>query len=130
MEEQPFGIFKPNRGLCQGDPLSPYLFLICAEGLSYLLHNMEQCKKFQGIKINNRCLSINHLLFMDDSLLFSKASPTHCANVLEVLKTYKRHSGQMVNLNKSVIFFNCNTPSSAKSPIGTTNVSASCRWSR
>ena len=49
VESQPIGFFKPNRGLREGDPLSPYLFLFCAEGLSYLLHIAEQNQKVHGI---------------------------------------------------------------------------------
>ena len=107
---QPHGYFKPNRGLRQGDPLSPYLFLLCAEGLSFLLHKAEQNSTIQGLKISIRSPSINHLLFADDSLLFSKASPSHCSNILNVLQDYEKYSGQKINLGKSAIFFSHNTP--------------------
>ena len=101
VEGQPIVFFKPNRGPRQGDPLSPYLFLFCAEGLSFLLHKAEQNKSVQGLKINSGCPSISHLLFADDSLLFSKASTQYCVNLMEVLNSYGRFSGQVVNLNKS-----------------------------
>ena len=52
VEGQPYGFFKPNRGIRQGDPLSPYLFLFCAEGLSFLLHKTEQNRLIQGLQIH------------------------------------------------------------------------------
>ena len=70
VEGQPFGYFRPNRGIRQGDPLSPYLFLFCAEGLSFLLHKAEQNRLIQGVQVNRRCQTVNHLLFADDSILF------------------------------------------------------------
>ena len=94
----------------QGDPLSSYIFLLCVKGLSFLLHKAEQNNRIHGIKVGSRCPSINHLLFADDSLLFSKASHSYCANILDVLKNYEAHSGQMINLDKSTIFFCRNTP--------------------
>ena len=47
----PHGYIKPSRGLRQCDPLSPYLFLICAEGLSALLRKEEREKSIRGIAI-------------------------------------------------------------------------------
>ena len=41
LNEQPVGNIKPTRGLCQGDPLFPYLFLLCAMGLQTLIHQAE-----------------------------------------------------------------------------------------
>ena len=78
VEGQPIGFFKPNKGLRKGDPLSPYLFLFCAQGLSHLLHIAEQNYKVHGIRINSRCLAISHLLVADDSILFNRASVQHC----------------------------------------------------
>jgi len=53
----------PQRGLRQGNPLSPYLFILCAEGLSALLQKAEQEGKLEGIKICQRAPRVNHLFF-------------------------------------------------------------------
>ena len=61
--------FLPERGLRQGDPLSPYLFLLCAEAFSALLHKAEGDGTLAGVKICHVAPSISHLLFADDSLI-------------------------------------------------------------
>jgi hypothetical protein len=65
--------FWPYRGLRQGDPLSPFLFLLVADGLSTLLQSEVEAKTIDPIRICRRAPSISHLLFADDSLLFFKA---------------------------------------------------------
>ncbi|KAL5537605.1 hypothetical protein UlMin_045703 [Ulmus minor] len=102
---QRFGHLNPSRGLRQGDPLSPYLFLLCGEGLSSLLHQYEQSGRLQGLKCGLRGPIISHLLFADDSLLFLEANTTNCAALKEVLNFYEAASGQAVNLSKSAICF-------------------------
>ena len=57
--------FTPFRGLRKGDPLSPYLFLICAEGLSSLLAHKEEVRGIEGIRVCRNAPSISHLLFAD-----------------------------------------------------------------
>ncbi|KAL5563737.1 hypothetical protein UlMin_033484 [Ulmus minor] len=73
---QRFGHLNPSRGLHQGDPLSPYLFLLCGEGLSSLLHQYEQSGRIHGLKCGLRGPIISHILFADDSLLFLEAKTT------------------------------------------------------
>ena len=62
--------FKPSQDLRQGDPLSPYFFLFCANILSIALLQAESHKQLQGVKFGRNGLSFTHLLFADDSLLF------------------------------------------------------------
>lgn len=98
----PQRMFKPSRGIRQGDPLSPYMFLICAEGLSGILFREENLRTFEGIKINKFCPSISHLFFADDSLVFCRAPEKDCQSLKMSLKVYEEASGQTINLDKSV----------------------------
>lgn len=66
--------FWPMRGLRQGDPLSPFLFLISSEGLSTLLRLAREEGSLRGIKACRRSPQITHLLFADDCILFGEAS--------------------------------------------------------
>lgn len=71
---QPSRRFFPERGLRQGNPLSPYLFILCANVLSGLLKKEEKENKIHGIRIARNAPKITHLLFADDSLLFAMSS--------------------------------------------------------
>ncbi|CAL1392116.1 unnamed protein product [Linum trigynum] len=101
--------FNPGRGLRQGDPLSPYLFLLCAEGLSALINKSGKEKKIHGLKICNRAPVVSHLLFADDCIIFARATVEESKKLKEVHEDYEKESGQMVNLDKSEIYFSKNT---------------------
>jgi hypothetical protein len=101
----PLEEFRPSRGLRQGDPISPYLFLIAAEGLSGLLKQSRQSSHLQGLKVAPTAPAVNHLLFADDSLLFIKASVEGAHAVNDLLDKYCQASGQRINLDKSSVFF-------------------------
>lgn len=103
------GPIFPTRGLRQGDPLSPYLFILCTEGLSAMLHNSERQQLINGVKICKQAPTINHMLFADDSYLYCKAQEEEAHRILEILSKYELASGQMVNKSKSSIFFSTNT---------------------
>ncbi|KAA3459595.1 reverse transcriptase [Gossypium australe] len=98
-------VFFPSRGLRQGDPLSPFLFLICAEGLSTLLKEAKNKGLMIGSPIGRERFSLNHLLFADDCILFGDASETGAYAVRSILEEYSKASGQQVNYDKSLIYF-------------------------
>jgi hypothetical protein len=73
----PFGMIKSERGLIQGDSLSPFLFIIRSEILARLLQIAENAGDLQGIKLTPRCPQITHLQFVDDLLILAKANTTN-----------------------------------------------------
>lgn len=99
------GHIIPERGLRQGDPLSPYLFILCTETLIANIIKAEREKQLTGIKVARACPSISHLLFADDSLFFCKANKDECQTILKILKEYEGVSGQQINFDKSSIQF-------------------------
>lgn len=66
--------FIVSRGLRQRDSLFPYLFIFCTEGFSFLLTLTEIKDEFKGLSATKRGISISHLLLVDGSILFSKAT--------------------------------------------------------
>lgn len=68
------GPINPKRGLCQGDPLPPYLFLLCVEELSLAMRSAAESGRVSGCRISHLAPAVTHLLFTDDSFLFFKAT--------------------------------------------------------
>jgi hypothetical protein len=108
----PFGLFRPSKGLRQGDPLSPFLFILGTEVISRLLHH-----NLQGYKVARGCIPLTHLLFADDLIIFTQASSLQVGIIKECLAKYSLWSGQSVNMGKSNILFSPNTTSSTKASI-------------
>ncbi|KAK9985868.1 hypothetical protein SO802_030819 [Lithocarpus litseifolius] len=119
INEKPRGHFFPSRGLRQGDPLSPYLFLLCAEGLSALIKVAVDKGVMSGLAMCRNGPKISHLFFADDSLIFCKASFEECNALQQVLEVYEKASGQQLNRAKTSLFFNGNTPRGVKEEIKT-----------
>ena len=97
--------FLPSRGLQQGDPLSPFLFLFVADALSALLSKSVSEGSLNGVSICRGAPVISHLLFADDSLLFFKAEVQQAERVKQVLVEYGQATGQLINPEKCSIFF-------------------------
>lgn len=107
---EPRGRIFPSRGLRQGDAISPYLFLICAEVLSRLISAAEDSGQLHGLRICNGAPSISHLFFADDSFIFFKANSNACLVLKSIFTDYESASGQKINLDKSSVSFSRNVP--------------------
>ena len=81
-----YGNITPTRGLRQGDLLSSYLFLLCADGLSTLIYEAACNHQISGISICRGYLINTHLFFANDSLLFYKANAQECLNLVKILE--------------------------------------------
>ena len=99
----------PTRGLCQGDPISLYLFLLCSEGFTCLILEATRNNRLSGISICRNCHTVTHLLFADDSIIYCKASGQESKEVLRILQKYEEALGQKINTDKSSVFFSRNT---------------------
>ena len=99
----------PNRGIRQGDPLSPYLFLLCAKGLSALIKKTVDCGQMGGVAVCRNGPKLSHLFFANDSLIFCRASLEECNALQRVLQVYKGASCQQLNQAKTSLFFSSNT---------------------
>ena len=103
---EPKGMIHPSRGIRQGDFLSPFLFLLCIEGLRGLISDATANGDIRGYSLCRNSPHLTHLLFADDSLLFCRATIQKCQKILDILDTYARCSGQQINKSKTTIFFN------------------------
>nr|GEW13357.1 reverse transcriptase [Tanacetum cinerariifolium] len=104
------GFIKPQRGLRQGDPISPYLFIIVADVLSRQISKTMALGSLSGIKMDRACPVVSHILFSDDFLFFLKASHAECSAITRILDSYCQVLGQTINFEKSSSFFSPNTP--------------------
>jgi hypothetical protein len=114
------GPITPSRGLRQGDPLSPYLFILCAEGLSALIRHAEARGDIHGVKICRNAPIVSHLLFADDSFLFFRANVDEALVMKNILSTYELASGQTINFQKSGIFCSRNVSQPVRDVVITT----------
>ena len=80
------GPIKPERGLMKGDPLSPFLFILCAEGLSSSIQALRSQGLVHGCKVARGAPEITHLFFAGDSYLFFKANVQESQHVKRCLE--------------------------------------------
>jgi hypothetical protein len=95
----------PSRGIRQGDPISPYLFLLYTEDLSCLLQQRETRGELYGICNGRLGPPISHLLFADDNIFFARSDDKSVKALKDTLKDYYDSSRQKINLEKSSVFF-------------------------
>ncbi|XP_026399356.1 uncharacterized protein LOC113295223 [Papaver somniferum] len=109
--------FWPTRGLIQGDPLYPYLFIFCMDVLSKNLMYAEAKNLIKGIKVTQNAPTVSHLFFADDCLIFTKANPKEVRVLNSILEKFSKASGQAINFDKSAMAFSKKTENQTKHAI-------------
>jgi hypothetical protein len=100
----PSDFFQSSRGIRQGDPLSPLLFVVVMEALSRMLNAAMLQGLLPGFSVSfrgNEALVVNHLLFADDTLIFCGAQVKHVRNLRCTFLCFEAVSGLRINLGKS-----------------------------
>lgn len=109
LNNQVVGIVLPERGIRQGDPLSPYIFILCGEVLSDLCKRGQEVGNLTGLRVSRNSPKLNHLLFADDTMIFTTTDAHSCSTLVTILQNYEQASGQMINPQKSSISFSSKT---------------------
>lgn len=81
----PTNSFQPKRGIIQGDPLSPYIFILCVEVLSDMIDRAQRNGLITSISIATNAPYISHLLYDDDIFLFCRAKPEEAKTITNIL---------------------------------------------
>nr|POE78861.1 aaa-atpase [Quercus suber] len=97
--------FQPSRGLRQGDPISPYIFILCMEFLSALINKKCEEGVWGRVKALRNGPGFSHIFFTDDLLLFAKATQENCEAIFEVLEEFCSATGLKISREKPKVFF-------------------------
>lgn len=116
---EPGDHFISTRGIRQGCPLSPYLFVVAINELSRTLQHEMNSNNLVGITLGPSCPPLHSLLFADDLILCGQATIQEATKINSILQTFCTHSGQTPNLQKSYILFSRNVDEATKQAIRT-----------
>lgn len=111
---EPTATFYPQRGVRQGCPLSPYLFVLAVNELSISLQNNMDLNNIKGVTLGPGCPKIHSLLFADDLIICGQANGTEANKINSILHNFCKASGQTPNLAKSHILFSKNVDDHSK----------------
>eukprot|EP00253_Pinus_taeda_P015841 PITA_15841 len=96
--------FRPSRGIRQRDPLSPFIFVLMAEGLNRLLHSAISSQTLKGISLHG-LHPLSHQQFVDDTMLFGHPSSQEASAFKDLLSLFSEASGTSINATISHLFF-------------------------
>lgn len=109
--------FRPSRGLRLGDPLLSYLFILGQEVLSRMLDQELFTSNIKGAKASISGPALAHVMYIDDIVLFSKATRNDATNLIKCLDKYCSWSRQSINKSKSSVFFSKHTQANIRRAI-------------
>ncbi|GJU36096.1 RNA-directed DNA polymerase, eukaryota, reverse transcriptase zinc-binding domain protein [Tanacetum coccineum] len=98
----PTNEFQFYKGLKQGDPLSPFLFILVMESLHLSFQRIVNAGMFKGIVLD-QSLCLSHMFYADDAIFLGEWSDGNISTLIHVLKCFFHASGLKINLNKSKI---------------------------
>nr|GEW82625.1 putative RNA-directed DNA polymerase, eukaryota, reverse transcriptase zinc-binding domain protein [Tanacetum cinerariifolium] len=104
INDSPTSEFSIKRGLRQGDPLSPFLFILVIEGLHCAMSNAVNSGLIREIKLGSSGIVLSHLFYADDMIITTDWNPHDMDNIIRVLHVFHLASGLKINIHKSNIF--------------------------
>ncbi|XP_019232505.1 PREDICTED: uncharacterized protein LOC109213200 [Nicotiana attenuata] len=107
------------RGVKQGDPISPALFILSAEVLSRSLNKLFEDRQFRGFGMPKWSDPLNHLAYADDTIIFASADAYSLQKIVDVLALYERTSGQLINKAKSSYYVHSKIAADLKNAVAT-----------
>ncbi|XP_071718102.1 uncharacterized mitochondrial protein AtMg01250-like [Rutidosis leptorrhynchoides] len=96
--------FSLGRGVRQGYPLSPFLFILAAEGLNILTKSAFEKGYFKGVEVGKNKIDITHLQYADYTMFFGSWSKINVKILMKILKCFELASGLRVNFQKSTVY--------------------------
>lgn len=109
--------FTPSPVIRQGDPLSPYLFVLCMERLNQIIEEAVIQGHWKPIYASRGGPLLSNLFFADDIMLFAEATTEQASILSSCLHRFCLASGQKVSLQKSRVYFSKNVPTSTRESI-------------
>lgn len=102
---QPTEPFHLSRGIRQGDPLPPYIFIMCMEHLTHIINETVARFRWTPFSFHRNRIHISHFLFANDILLFGEANVSSTNAIIDTLREFHKKSGLKKNPQKTSIYF-------------------------
>lgn len=100
---RPRGNFNASRGIRQGDPSSPFLFVLVADVLNRLVERARGVDLIKGFEIGREKICLSHLQFADDTIFFLSKEECNIRNFIGMLDMFGVASGPKINIAKSTL---------------------------